>query len=260
MLDDTMNNADNPAVFEAPESLKTKPTLQDAPYFFGNYLNMARHNAFVIIKDLHAKYEVTDDQVKTDADMMSSKLFVKLNETQYPDIVQDIVKDLRQHFPFLNHLSREREGIELNTKEISRVLRQSFKLLNRFRNAYSHHIAVKSFLDEEDKRVDKKTGKSNRFPFLDIYASALEKIIKTFKFEAKDVAHLEINGERPSKYLPDTLTDDYTNDKTLAFFICLFIEPQYANLRWSNKNGHKILLILCYGKEQKKNNQSSSAV
>jgi hypothetical protein len=31
-------------------------------------------------------------------------------------------------------------------------------------------------------------------------------------------------------------------------------------VRWSNKNGHKILLILCYGKEQKKNNQSSSAV
>lgn len=53
---------------------------------------------------------------------------------------------------------------------------------------------------------------------------------------------------------------DLSNRKIINYCPLKDNQNYLLDLRWSNKNGHKILLILCYGNKQKKNKQAPSAV
>lgn len=219
------------------KSGKTR-TLQDHSFYFGNYLNMARHNAFMILKHLSEKYEA-DDELDEEK-LYNAKIFDLLKTAnKKPDVVLALMRDLKWHFPFLRYRDilngklkqkSEIDGKEFNPamlepEEIRIFFKETvFELLNRLRNFFSHHKSKAKF------------GTKAPFPIKEIYESALFRLIdrgRTSKrfdyFEEKHISHLEINEQNQSaKKVPVAIEEAYIDEKSLAFFICLFLERKYA--------------------------------
>ena len=71
------------------------------PHYFGTYLNMARHNAFMILSYLSEKYNVTAPS--TDDQLTQGGLWTLLESSKKPDETYKLIGDLRHHFPFLRY-------------------------------------------------------------------------------------------------------------------------------------------------------------
>ncbi len=253
-----------------------KCTLSEQPYFFGNYLNMARHNAFQIIRFLTIKYKdkankLSEVKLKEES-LKDADLFTLLDDASKPDVLQSLIKDLIKYFPFLQYLYEEhiepsqaaKQGNpilvpavsqyeenfessqaakkpehksrvtpkELNPADVKMSLSNAFALLNPLRNSFTHHYHKKDFY---------AGGSIPEFPLIKIYKAAVKKVQPRFK-EWMEEKHLErlqpIEGTAAtSTFIPQPIKivlengfrkDDEITDNTLAFFVCLFLEPKYA--------------------------------
>ncbi len=218
-----------------PKAVKpsNKRNLSQHPFFFGNYLNMARHNAFQIIKHLSDKYRLDEADTPQDDGKLADAALLNLlkMERDRPDEVRALVRDLMGHFPFLKFLFGEDEQNLPNPDAVRKVLTQAFTLLNQFRNGYSHHIAKRQF--------------NQGFPFEKIYSAGLERLIKRFYYytDVHKTPLLHTDYAAANQLVPTDITDlsrpvprksgenregGAISELSVVYFTCLFLERKYA--------------------------------
>ena len=139
--------------------------LRDNPHYFGTYLNMARHNAYMILSYLSDKY--TDNKVISEEQLPQSAVLSLLVNSKKPDVTYKLIGDLRQHFPFLRYkevLNERNKGTvtadavldlavllrggtvnkkpikpdELQPEQYAALLKSCLETLNKLRNSCSH--------------------------------------------------------------------------------------------------------------------------
>lgn len=191
----------------------------DHRWYFGTYLNMARHNAYMILKFVGEKYDL--DDLHLDEDKLSQAkavVYLQNKKNQKPDIVFSIIKDLRHYFPFLNYqevlneqirqenLKNKKSGNtdvvtgtikELQPNDYGELLGAFLQILNPLRNFHSHKI------------IEPKWDFSKSSEFFNIYDAGLFRLIDKSKqtkrydnFSEADIEPYKRTPEQlqPSKY------------------------------------------------------------
>lgn len=206
-----------------PDKKPNTRALQDHPWYFGHYLNMARYNAFVILSDLYEKLECSNSKIS------EGNLAGSLGEN-YKELVdrgadweRRLTRSLKRKFPFLNcpkaYDKDRKKDQEPMGKEVVNILRTALLTLTRLRNQYTH-----KHHPENTKPVA---------PMQSIFdytvAEKLPRRYGELKNKRKAYKHLYEKGNDPVyDYRMHESESKYT-ERGLTFFICLFLEPLYAH-------------------------------
>ncbi|MCB0375812.1 MAG: type VI-B CRISPR-associated RNA-guided ribonuclease Cas13b, partial [Sinomicrobium sp.] len=206
--------------------------LSSDPYYFGAFLNIARHNAFMVMQHLSAKYAQTDTGTLTEETLVNARLFSILRKDQnQPDVAQALIRDLKRYFPllsyplFIDKLAQQQseDGLpfsETDPDNIVHVLQQLFVLLNRLRNHYSHYISTSDY------------SKADFAPIQEIYRAAVFRLTDrgkhTKRFDVFEEDHVQHLLSETSGYRPRSLAEAPEHENTIAFITCLFLERKYA--------------------------------
>lgn len=209
--------------------------MMSDPYYFAAYLNMARHNTFLVMTNLCSK--LGKEPIKNDDDIFTNKVFGELTNPGKEDIKQKIIKYLNHSFPFLQTI--ENEWLYQINKKVAdekpspndyyNFFRELFETLKLLRNTFTHGGDISQVTVSPEIIAYMKK----------IYDAAINKARERMKYEETDVEHLR--RMRPSyvkgkKQMVENAHfhykfDDATGKITmqgLAFFTCLFLEAKYA--------------------------------
>ncbi len=233
--------------------------------FFSEFLNLARHNAFITLS--HISQIILNESInkKEDEDPQLAKANIvsKLKDGD-DDVKQKIVRHLEKYFKFLpaavyyeklksKRLNESNENNNTDKKEdfdyqdnkkqrsdpsiYHEVLVSFLKPLDAYRNYYSHygHPEIEAYKNHKEM-----------IKYLDaIFDSSVRICIQRFGYQEKDIKHLrrydgaetDKTGKRMAKLNPKfflnlTTEQDKENElntRRLAFFISLFLEKKQAN-------------------------------
>jgi hypothetical protein len=220
------------------ENLPNVRTLENDPQYFGAFLNMARHNVFLLINHLTEKFKdysfemLKDDKEINNGINILSKVFDKSNKIPYEEKwrVFNYLEN-RHHFPILKYYKRKldvdyKDEGKFNSQDdffqaISEFLNVAFTELVNFRNSYTHFLAIDNVGNILNRKID-----------LDIKIkkdiTGLFENAPTFSFLRDFQTQKEEDYEHLKKY---KIFEDESNELThqgLYFFICLFLEKKYA--------------------------------
>ncbi|KAA6340367.1 hypothetical protein EZS27_011763 [termite gut metagenome] len=181
-------------------------TIQDAPYYFSHYANMARHNAFLIVNEINEK---VFQRSATKEDELLRESFLVKPPRQQADIIGKIDSLLLHHFPFLAYYENKSAGS-------ARVeLKKYMDILNQFRNEvthYKHPVEPKCIVNLQE-----------------VFSSAVEKVQeRMIAFSEKDFEHLKPSSSDYRHYILTEAGINTLTDTGLYFFLCLFLEKKYA--------------------------------
>lgn len=219
-------------------------------YFFAAYINMARHNAYLVVADINNKVlgsSISDDDAKISSAPIFKKLKPAPNETVPPDLQLKIMKELQQHFPFLktmlfafkkpkgNPSEEEVQKMEYAPSDYHDFFAVFFKTLNDLRNEYTHVVPQPFNFPESLLHGLRIT-----------FDAAVRKAKSRFNFEPKQMEHLVRQGkggkERPASVFKYKFKNEQDNQLTitgLTFFICMLLERKYASLFTQKLRGYK---------------------
>ena len=128
--------------------------LIETPWYFGAYLNMARHNVFLISNVINEKLSLNrllDNEEHISNSFLGDQAFLDKNNSRL------ILSMLSRFMPAVKIFSsdllhkelREKADTEgVNISGMTTFSKYSFKELNAFRNDYSHYYSSKT----KDKR------------------------------------------------------------------------------------------------------------
>lgn len=217
--------------------------VQDTPWFFGAYLNMARHHAFLLVNHLTDHFDYLGQKKLTnDEDICTEHLLSTVFDPDRPQFLNDrgkVFKYLvRRHFlPLVRSFSNQGE---LNITEYAQVnyaglhafLQQAFSYLNVFRNSYSHGFAIENdeIIDNRSLQVSKEFGQMLQ----QIFKKARELTLERFSG-----AHTEDDFKYVSAYEIVTSDGEALTEYGLCFFICLFLDRGSAVLFLKKIRGFK---------------------
>lgn len=249
----------------------SKPTnsknISDDPQYFGAYLNMARHNVFLIVnhmaekfKDLHFKKLPDDSDIMKEDKNILLQVFDKDYE-HHKDFRDGVYHYLKRFMPLVKIFnpedwpkSKKKENIdelspearnkiasqEIKFEELHRFLSLGFSELSKLRDSYTHYFA---FDNKTKNEVPRK---------IDLDKSIKEDVNLLFKYAPQ---YSFFNFESTQKGVEDThkpedfehlawykLYESESNNLTpqgLFFFICLFLEKSYAFKFLKKFNGFK---------------------
>jgi hypothetical protein len=224
-----------------PQGEGNKRNLKDNPFYFGHYLNMARHNCYKILVHLTEKHlknssaeGISEDNLR--AILLLNDEQIKLNPIEKAAIAQGLM----YHFPFLayleNRAEEDKKPIELNLNDTQQNMIEALYQLHELRNAYMHYNNVKPIAP-----LSKTKGKP--FEMLKVYAYGYKKIMERYShaekgFKSEHITHL---SPETGKHLPPDIKTAQPNDpyyeKALTYFICLFLEPADASVFLSRLYG-----------------------
>lgn len=184
-------------------------------HFFGSYLNMARYNAYMILKHLTDEYKIkggVDEESLSDVWILDQTK----NGLSDPYILDRLLKDLRHFFPFLSYLYAPNSDLS-DFNKITSALKAALKLINPLRNAHSHYIHLSNVAEYGDFPRELPT----------VYTSAIGRLLTRFNHEEKGFKETHIDLLKASNNVAYTAGVELT-EKTLTFFICLFLERKYT--------------------------------
>lgn len=211
----------------SPTDPKLRPRYYYAdrhPFYFGNALNMARHNAYMILNELFEQFgrdknanPVTEESLAEAAPGFYKKL-------PAADLQGRFAEALAAHFPFLACPETLPDPAQPDLpppaaprgQEVVDRLALALRTLHELRNAYSHaHHPAPA---EPPAPVQ----------YLFDYGAEVLLPRRFGQFQPENLLHLRNRESANFKYhLHDAATGRYT-EKGLAFFICLFLERRYA--------------------------------
>lgn len=181
------------------------------PYYFAHYLNMARHNAYLILSDISSELKVTA-KIICEENLAEIEL---LNDTKFgkrrPDEIARRNQLLIKHFPFL----REEEQPEKNSSPYGRLtekIKEALTTLHQLRNCFSHYPFDESAYTAFDPDSY----------FISAITRA-EKRMSSF-FSPDDFSLLKNDGQG----IYQLNTDNRFTLKGICFFTCFFLEKKYA--------------------------------
>ena len=194
--------------------------LTDNKHYLGGYLNIARHNAYLILKYLSAKFGYAPERIKEEnlenAAILSS---LEKNEMLYYR-KEKIADELMYLFPFLRAFHQEEEDAKLDPALVSGHLRNLLEILSDLRNEYSHfHYRAKEM---------------QRLPELDkIFEASRKGILLRFKDTIR---------EKNTKHLSSEWYKLFADSSSLTvvgkiFLTCLFLDRENAFKFLSGING-----------------------
>lgn len=213
------------------EKAKIIYTLREAPWYFGAYLNMARHNIFLISNEIRNKiksYSKTNfPELKNEEEIPNS--FLTNESLVNKDHVNLIYSNITRFMPlakifssdFSEKISKEEtefKGVDI--KSMATFFKTGFKELNDFRNDYSHYYSYTT--------LDKK-----KINVPDHFADSLRSLF----ILATSYAENRFKGILPSssfKHIREKMTDELFNNGNeittmgLSFFCCLFLDKENA--------------------------------
>lgn len=182
-------------------------SLQDQRFYIGSYLNQARHNAYIIIKNVAERMGQEDESLEESKlnQAEALKLLTKKNE---PDTVARTLRMITNRLPFTRNYSKKNDNNEANPQEVAKKLRAAFTLLNQLRNQYTHFYHKPSNL--------------TAFELEPIRLAAAEQVPKRF--------HTFIEAGHTGTFEGFTFynIDDSFTLNGMAYFISLFLERKSA--------------------------------
>ncbi|THU39612.1 hypothetical protein FAM09_14015 [Niastella caeni] len=241
-------------------------TLETTPWYFGAWLNQARHNLSIVLNDLSIKLGSKD--ITDDASLKATKAVrILCDANARPDDVQKALEYYEKKMPFLfamhykffknEELEDEAEKInEMHGNNLSAspegyaaILHQLIEVLNAARNHYSHYATTGELSVPED------------FFYLlnDAFDVNVRMVKRRFGLEESDIDHLRrfIPNKDPNnkgrngkklKVIPNPAFRYRFNKKDskthfsefgLAFFCCLFLKPGDVYLFLKKISGFK---------------------
>ncbi|WP_321437361.1 type VI-B CRISPR-associated RNA-guided ribonuclease Cas13b [uncultured Bacteroides sp.] len=189
-------------------------TIDENPYYFAHYANMARHNAFLIINEIKEKVYKTKLETPED-ELEKCALFTSLsNKNKKADEYVHIIKLLTEYCPFIRFYAD-------NPQEMGNIpLKAYLDILDKIRNENNHYNYT-----PERKDISK---------IQELFVFAKEKAQKRMiEFSPEDFDHLNNSGYY-------AMTEDGTLTNTgIYFFLCLFLEKKHAFQFLSRIKGFK---------------------
>lgn len=228
---------------EIIENEITKPakTLIDTPEYFGAYLNMARHNVFLIINHLTETFKhlgfdtITDDADITKENHILNTLFdtsIKKYEDERNKVFNYIIR--RHYLPFFrifvqenleddDKIHKEATDIIIDYDGLHLFIKKAFNELNNYRNAYTHFLAIDDNGSVEKRKISFDKELRFNLELLFKYAPRFSYIRNSQTQNIEDYNHIlkkyQILKEKPK--------NDFT-EQGLFFFINLFLERSDA--------------------------------
>lgn len=191
--------------------------LQKMPYYFAHYLNMARHNAFLILEYISGLMfgdkKGKEEKVTVDEECLFNCKLLTYKYTR-SDKLNMVVTLLLRHFPFLSYYQGiEQRGSmgELKTPYVCTILKSYLKILHSYRNEFSHYHCPQT-------EVESDIFDSFRYSELFEYSIAqAERRMVTL-----DKDHFDRLRKRVSSF------EEEFKPLGIYFFINLFLERKYA--------------------------------
>lgn len=218
------------------QNIETKQiyNLTETPWYFGAYLNMARHNVYLLINHLTEKFsyleyeKINDDKQVTDKTHILANIFdtsQKINDDERFKVYKYLVK--RHYLPFIKIFHQE-NGYKLDVNPIvdydalHSFLINIFDLINEFRNSYSHFLAINDdgkIIKDRKQDVPEKVKEI----ILLIFNNAPDFSLKRFeqKQQEEDYKHLDF-------YQLFEENSTKLTEHGFYFIINLFLERSYA--------------------------------
>ncbi|TDS56528.1 type VI-B CRISPR-associated RNA-guided ribonuclease Cas13b [Myroides indicus] len=210
---------------------KTNYNLNETPWYFGAYLNMARHNMFVLINHLTEKFKYLgfnkiDDDCEIIKDNILTSIFNPNNsnyEAERFKVYKYLVK--RHYLPFVK-IFHEKNGVQLDSNPIvdyhrlNQFINISFTHINKFRNSYTHYLAVdndKNIIKERKKAIDNLIVEDLK----KLFKHAPDFALQRFKDsqEENNFNHLDLYS---------ILENNKLTEHGFYFFTNLFLNQTYA--------------------------------
>lgn len=200
-------------------------TLETTPEYFGAYLNIARHNVFMISQEMSRKFN-KKDPAQDDGQIGESFLTKSLAPTDSGDF---IYQNLCRYLPLANAFSSDfRRSIEMDDDatgmdivKLSSFLKIAFEELRDFRNDYTHYFSK----DTDTKRkvlVENKLAIQLKVLFEVAVKLAKKRFQDVIPDKCFDTVEKSIELEL---FVKDT---NQITTKGLVFFCCLFLDKENA--------------------------------
>lgn len=208
-------------------------TLNDDPQYLGGYLNMARHNVFLIINQVTEAFSYLNFKKINDDEDIKKGTHILVNifdptKPEFEDERQKVYNYLlkRHHLPFVkifnSEVSNENEDSYIDYSRLHNFIIKSFQSLDDLRNAFSHNLAI----DDDGNKVGRKR---------DIHPSIVDDISLLFKnapifsFIRNFQTQKEEDYDHLKNYkLFETNESNQFTDQGLFFFVNLFLERSHA--------------------------------
>ena len=199
-------------------------TIETTPEYFGAYLNIARHNVFMISQEMSRKFNKYS--LDEDGNIGSSFLISPLTST---DSSEFIYQNLCRYLPLANAFSSDfKRSIEMEDDatgmdivKLSSFLKMAFKELSDFRNEYTHYFSK----DTDTKRkvlVENKLAIQLKVLFEVAVKLAKKRFQDVIPDTCFDTVEKNIELEL---FVKDT---NQITTKGLTFFCCLFLDKENA--------------------------------
>ena len=198
----------------------TIKTLSDNPEYFGGYLNMARHNIFLICNYVAEKLE--KKTLNNDSEIKNSFLckYKEEKNIDWPHTFAIIERYMPIVKLFDDENYKENKDVKSKGKDfkgMSYTLSRLFEELIYFRNSYSHYATF------EDNTIKRKTHLN--YDLSDSLSYAIRKTKIRFKdtFKEEDFDYIE---KKLSLY--NNVNTQEINEIGFVFFISMFLTREQA--------------------------------
>lgn len=211
-------------------------TLETTPEYFGAYLNIARHNVFMISQEMSRKFN-KKSKLGDDGDIGNSFLTKSLSFTDPGGL---IYLNLCRYLPLSNAFSSDfRRNIGMDDDatgtdivKLAGFLKMAFKELCDFRNEYTHYFSI-------DTGTRRKVNIENELALQ--LRELFEMAVKLAKKRFQDVIPNKC-FDNVEKSIESELFVGNTNQVTtkgLVFFCCLFLDKENAFHFFNKISGFK---------------------
>ena len=211
-------------------------TLETTPEYFGAYLNIARHNVFMISQEMSRKFN-KKSKLGDDGDIGNSFLTKSLSSTDPGGL---IYLNLCRYLPLANAFSSDfRRNIGMDDDatgtdivKLAGFLKMAFKELCDFRNEYTHYFSI-------DTDTRRKVNIENELALQ--LRELFEMAVKLAKKRFQDVIPNKC-FDNVEKSIESELFVGNTNQVTtigLVFFCCLFLDKENAFHFFNKISGFK---------------------
>lgn len=211
-------------------------TLETTPEYFGAYLNIARHNVFMISQEMSRKFN-KKSKLGDDGNIGNSFLTKSLSFTDPGGL---IYLNLCRYLPLANAFSSDfRRNIGMDDDatgtdivKLAGFLKMAFKELCDFRNEYTHYFSI-------DTDTRRKVNIENELALQ--LRELFEMAVKLAKKRFQDVIPNKC-FDNVEKSIESELFIGNTNQVTtkgLVFFCCLFLDKENAFHFFNKISGFK---------------------
>ncbi|PDS24838.1 type VI-B CRISPR-associated RNA-guided ribonuclease Cas13b [Flavobacterium branchiophilum] len=214
---------------ETKNKIDNEKTLQNNPEYFGSYLNMARHNIFLLINHLTKTFKYLPfELLKDDEDISKVEKNILLNvfdisKKEYEDERQKVYNYLikRHHLPIIKYLGKIEGNDLVDFDKIHQFITIAFQEVNNYRNDYTHFLAIDDNNNVSPRKldIDEKIKTDTKLLFENAPSVSYLRNFETQKED--DYKHILSNYSLFSN-------ENVFTEHGLYFFINLFLERKYA--------------------------------